>query len=413
MTPRRTALLAGLLLAVGTALTVFRREVDPFAAALGGTWFRFLRTGCLQIGALAGAFAAVQLLLATGSRERERRFTRGAGRGLAHLALAIVPSFVAGEILLRIVWRDGISFSDEGGPIGRRFTRDVVTNRYEGPGRGPEVSGPKRAGVRRLLVVGDSITWGQGVRSEDSLYTSILARRLARHVPPMEVASVARMGRELDDHRLMLRQYGEEIDPDVIVYQWFPNDMEIGRRNRPWREGLWTRGFWHGPLRERSFVYFFLHYQATQFLNRNEETFSEYFDRMFTGDTPEWNRFAEEFRAFAAEATALAPRVIVALYPLYDSGGFHLAAVHEKMKNLGREAGVEVLDLNDGPGLRDRRIERIAASRFDAHPNAATHAEIAERLGAALEAAPDTPRMETGFGIEPNGEALARFAQRD
>jgi lysophospholipase L1-like esterase len=318
-----------------------------------------------------------------------------AGRIGAHLALAILPSLLAGEMLLRVIWREGVSFS-EAGSIGRRFHREAGANHYVGPGRGPEVTGAKPIGTRRILILGDSITWGQGVRDDDSLYTARVARRLASVSPPVEVAAIARMGRETDDHLDMLRRYGAEVDPDVIVYQWFPNDMEVGKKNRPWKDPPWTRAPWHDTLATHSFLYFFLHYEGARFARRNTESFPEFFTRQFSGDTPEWRTFTGVFREWAREARERAPRVVVMLYPIYDGRGSPLAKINEKMRVLCAECGVDVLDLDAGEGLRGRQLDRIAASRFDGHPNAATHAEIADRLIDYLLPIVTAPAVETG-----------------
>jgi lysophospholipase L1-like esterase len=87
------------------------------------------------------------------------------------------------ELLLRVAYSEGLSFSAKGGPLVARFERDFRFNRYDGPSRGPEVSGPKYEDGFRILIQGDSITWGQGVKDEGLLYPSLLGQRL-RDLPP-------------------------------------------------------------------------------------------------------------------------------------------------------------------------------------------------------------------------------------
>ena len=83
---------------------------------------------------------------------------------VATATIALLATFAAGELTLRWIYADGMSFSSHFGPLERRFERDFRFNRFDGPSRGPEVVGPKTAGERRVLCQGDSITWGQGVK---------------------------------------------------------------------------------------------------------------------------------------------------------------------------------------------------------------------------------------------------------
>jgi hypothetical protein len=101
---------------------------------------------------------------------------------LGKLALGVgvfgVIFFLAGELCLRLVFWEGESFSAHNGPIVKRFERDFRLNRFDGPSRGPEPSGPKHPRGVRILIQGDSITWGQGVRNEEQLFSNRLLTRL-------------------------------------------------------------------------------------------------------------------------------------------------------------------------------------------------------------------------------------------
>jgi hypothetical protein len=43
------------------------------------------------------------------------------------------------------------------------------------------------------------------------------------------MAVLARPGREIDEHVQQLKKWGHELQPDVIIYQWYINDDEAPR----------------------------------------------------------------------------------------------------------------------------------------------------------------------------------------
>ncbi len=83
----------------------------------------------------------------------------------------------------------------------------------------------KPPGVRRLLVLGDSFTAATQVRLEGS-YPRLLQRLLdERAAQPWEVISLAVSGWGTAQEWLALRRYGLAYAPDVVLLQFFPNDV--------------------------------------------------------------------------------------------------------------------------------------------------------------------------------------------
>jgi hypothetical protein len=386
----RTFLFASLVAIVASRALGALRLPPSFLDSRAGTYlWPFVVDGLFQCGIVAFAISAVLLLL----RRISPRLGAAATRGLRSFAIGaavMVPvAFLTGEIFLRVVYPQGASFSEHIGPIVRRFERDFRTNSFEGPSRGPDDRGPKPPGTIRVLIQGDSITWGQGIRDEAELYTSRLLAELRRRRLGAEMAVLAQCGREIDGHDANLRRYGDEVDPDLIVYQWHPTDMlrPVWQR-RPNADPPWTSLFFHPLLKQTSWVWFFVDFKAKAIVNPDlSREYREFIVREFGSDTPVWRIFAEEFRAWAEEARRRTPRVLVMLYPDVGSAGFVLGPVHEQMRALGRETGVEVLDLAEGGGLLGGDKKRVSVSRYDGHPNAVVHGLMAERLLAAIERA--------------------------
>jgi lysophospholipase L1-like esterase len=106
-----------------------------------------------------------------------------------------------------------------------------VRVRTNGAGfRGPALPGPKAAHVYRIVVLGDSFTWGYGVRErqayparlEGRLNAQLHARGSRRRV---EVVNLGLPGAGPLDYLHHLRHTGLPLAPDLVVVGLFANDV--------------------------------------------------------------------------------------------------------------------------------------------------------------------------------------------
>lgn len=97
----------------------------------------------------------------------------------------------------------------------------VVPNRYGF--REKDFAVPKPAGVRRVMVLGDSLTWGVGVSAEQC-YTGLLAAALADE--NIEVLNFAYPGGPTIYIRDLLAEYIDIVEPDRIVLGFCLNDPQ-------------------------------------------------------------------------------------------------------------------------------------------------------------------------------------------
>jgi len=105
------------------------------------------------------------------------------------------------------------------------FSTEVVTNRAGL--RGPELE-PRDPGVLRVLCVGDSFTWGWGVKGDEA-YPARLQAILAERFPSrdVQVLNAGVPGYGNDEELEWLRTRGAELEPDLVVVQFFPwNDFD-------------------------------------------------------------------------------------------------------------------------------------------------------------------------------------------
>ncbi|MBI3464173.1 MAG: hypothetical protein HY000_14120 [Planctomycetes bacterium] len=92
--------------------------------------------------------------------------------------------------------------------------------------RGPELPLDKPAGVRRIVVLGDSFVAGWGVADEE-VFTAKLQRQLdAESQQQAEVINVGRIGSSIVRQLDLYEAVGRRFDPDVVVLAYYVgNDL--------------------------------------------------------------------------------------------------------------------------------------------------------------------------------------------
>jgi lysophospholipase L1-like esterase len=88
--------------------------------------------------------------------------------------------------------------------------------------RGPDRPRLKEPGVRRLLLLGDSVAFGQGM-AEDEYIAPLLQTELQRG-DEWEVWNVSFPGWNTAQEAAALAVFGAEIQPDRVLVLWVPND---------------------------------------------------------------------------------------------------------------------------------------------------------------------------------------------
>lgn len=165
---------------------------------------------------------------------------------LSLAAASVLLTLLAAEVALRLLSREkveleGLYSRDEvaGVALTPGFRGSMRTAEFEygvavnelGMRDGPAV--PKPAGVRRVLMLGDSFVFGVGVELEDSL-PKALARRLAAAAPeaPVEVLNAGVPGYSPFQELHALERLAPIIEPDLVVLVFFIGDDWYGNARR-------------------------------------------------------------------------------------------------------------------------------------------------------------------------------------
>jgi hypothetical protein len=100
------------------------------------------------------------------------------------------------------------------------LVRDAARTNAAGMRGEREFAHERAPGRRRLLLVGDSYTFGSGVR-DDETFAAVLA---GRHLPGWEVLNLAVPGYGTDQQVLAYEHSGRRYRPDVVVLGFFVRD---------------------------------------------------------------------------------------------------------------------------------------------------------------------------------------------
>ena len=278
-----------------------------------------------------------------------------------------------------------LELTDDGFPFAVEF-------RYNAAGYRDREFGPRRPGVRRVVVVGDSFTEGQGVREADS-YVRVLEAQLNAGGGAWETLNLGYRGHDFPE---LYGQFQEalRLEPDVIVFGMVLNDGErVAAFDRQWP----AMNDWimvrrppgpESPLRLWSFV------QDRLQTRRISRDATQWYRAMYGAANEEgWQHTRAHLRAMHAETRARRIGLLVALWPLFVGldGDYPLGDVHEKIAQLCARREIPFRDLL--PLYRGQDPASLWVHPADWHPNEIAHrlagADLAPRVRSCLEESGD------------------------
>ncbi|GJM44628.1 MAG: hypothetical protein DHS20C21_14700 [Gemmatimonadota bacterium] len=257
--------------------------------------------------------------------------------------------------------------------------------------RGPEISVEKPRGTFRVLGLGDSFTFGEGVREEDTFL-----RRLERRFnegqggsPRFEFLNAACGGYNTADEVLYLERKWLALAPDVVLIVFYLNDaynhetiMEMGEdvgANLTQPSGLarWSLVWDHVQHRvatRRQAKRIERFYRAPFFREPGE--YLPYADAA----KADWRRTRAGFRRAAEIAEEAGLGIGLVLFPmLYELDDDHpFTEVHRFVAAEAERLGIPVLDLL--PAFRGRDAKDLWVHPGDHHPNERAHAIAADEI---------------------------------
>jgi lysophospholipase L1-like esterase len=320
--------------------------------------------------------------------------------GLTLMLISVVLVLVVCEILVRVA-----------------YPTLKPSSQYDWSARHKGYSVARNPNTFRIVVLGDSYTFGQGVE-KDKTFPAILERMLngmGANVK-FEVVNLGFCGLNTFTEVQLLTEYGIHPDtwapdpnyrglayqPDLIILEYTLNDSSTS-----WREPGQVKGFddrfrngevvlrvnggpYSLPLPDKVDKFFTMHsrlYLAV-FSGYNqllgmlglreagrgaiESTLSRYFDS-FEG----WKLMNNSLQQLSAIGRYTNIPVVMAIYPdMVNLSSYPFVDAHQKVKTKAESYGIPTLDLL--PYFQGKNEKDFKATPFDAHPNAKAH-DIAAR----------------------------------
>jgi hypothetical protein len=233
----------------------------------------------------------------------------------------------------------------------------------------------------RILVVGDSFAWGDGVHPEDTFAMRLETRLDAvSRGPDFEVINWSRPGWNTVMEYRSVEANIDEISPDLLLLAFVLNDAEPFNAEKvaALRVGLVDR-----EPRLPPSAYLYRHSRFYSMIwdrlenTRKRRAYTAYYPSLFEG--PDWKaclRALESFRDLTRERSI--PMVLI-VFPIFDSpmdDSYGYGSLHDRMREVAESLGIPVLDLMEA--YRGVNVYRLAVVPFtDAHPN-----ELAHRIAA-------------------------------
>jgi lysophospholipase L1-like esterase len=309
--------------------------------------------------------------------------------GVAVVLIAVGLFFAALEGVVRIAFSESMQFDVEMWKYARimkRVARNPEMGHEHVPGTRARLMGvdvaindrglrdrgydhEKPEGVRRILMLGDSVTFGWGVAVEHTA-----SKRLEQHLNAAAPGRFEVINTGVGNYNTAMEvtwflNEGLRYDPDLVVLNYFINDAE----QRPVRST--------NPLAAWSMAYAFLAGRVdalTRIVARRED-WAAYYQGLYADDQAGWRNARESIGALAAACAARDIPLLLVNHPeLRELGEYRFEDVDAKLRRVAADNRLPLLELRDA--LRGHDEASLWVTPPDPHPNARAHALAADAI---------------------------------
>lgn len=244
---------------------------------------------------------------------------------------------------------------------------------------------PKKEGVYRIMLVGDSLTYGQAVEN-NKIYASLIEKKLRKEGHNVEVFNLGAMGRQSEDMVKNVKKFFPIIQPDLVIYGICVNDF------LPADKGEYNdRSDFSIPLPDKLKTYFLMRSKSMQFVDeqygkilRKFNLRSDFFTDILKDFDGYRTRFAKDLTEMNQFVTnnGLPPVIAIVLNQFPSTTGVAFETTNYA-EGYAKEAKMTVVP--SLPYNKKYEGQILYVSQWDGHPNAKAHAIFADLLMPAIE----------------------------
>lgn len=290
--------------------------------------------------------------------------------------------FLTGELIARTFWDSGYHHP------------------YDWRRRTAGYTSEKNRGTFRILVLGDSNAYGQGVRVEETfakVLEDILNNKVERNGNKFEVINLGWPGLNTADEYIELIKNGLRYEPDMVLVSYCINDIgppgnlrTDPRASHYIRRSL-NKGAFRLPIPEsidsfltlKSDFYLFLLNRYNSLLHKIGMRQGVDHDKSllmsYSEGTRDWmftQQALDKIYTLCKQQNIMPTLVILPYF--YELERYQFGIIHEKVTSTAKTTGFHVLDLL--PVFIGKKSTDFIASRADTHPNAKAHKIMAEDI---------------------------------
>lgn len=295
------------------------------------------------------------------------------------LTVFLIFGMVFCEIVLRVYYND-----DYGVPTDRNWQfKKVWDEKYGNLNdfgyRDHDFEVKKPSNVFRILAIGDSLTWGEGIRNIDDIYPEIFERKLTVECKDRgyEVVNVSRKGWDVKDYLAALKDPGITYKPDILMLGFYINDIELHKQDRP--KTPYISENVHFYLGRVSYLYWYTYRMIRPFLLDDRE-YLNYYLSYSAEESDHWKQFALSWKEILAVAKEHHIQPVVLILPITGWLGEKnpFIPVYTRVEELSKSNGAKTLNLL--PFVNNYSSGELAVGITDGHPNLLAHKIYGEAI---------------------------------
>jgi len=241
----------------------------------------------------------------------------------------------------------------------------------------------------RIVVLGDSFTWGHYIADPDDLWTSALEEILAKEYPNKKISiiNLALRGFTTVNEYELLCRLGTFLSPDLIIVQYTLNDPLLSNphfASQDPEEMIGTNA--RDIIKNKKIDLFMMHSKLYNFLNNRFKTLQHklnkttIYDPLYNDNFKGWISCKKAMNHMVSKAREHNSESMMVIFPAFSRGRFTSESypyngIHEKVFLTAKDAGFYVLDLLH-TFIEEKRdfSQFMALNGIDGHPNAHAHA---------------------------------------
>jgi len=232
----------------------------------------------------------------------------------------------------------------------------------------------KPPGTKRILVAGDSVTLGWGVKSEQT-FTKLLEATFIQANQKVELINMGTGNYNTTMEVALIQKVGLKFNPDSIMLIYFVNDAEPTPKPSP-------LGFW---LKKHSYLLALLHGKYLGFIPQfNSGLYWEnYYRKLYSQNSTSLKTNDLAINALIKLTKEKNISLAIVNFPeLHKPNDYPFGYVTEYLRSITKTNQIPFLDLL--PDFQARNPQELWITPEDPHPNALAHEIAAQAIFKAV-----------------------------